>query len=168
MNTIPRVVVVGGGFAGLETIFYLRHKLRDRVDLRLISDSKYFIFKPNTIYVPFGADPNKFRIDLDEPTHRKNIEFIIDLVNDVDLNDNKVITDLAEISYDYLVIATGAAMRPDEIPGLSDHALSPWTIEDMLRLRFSLKTLKDKAEKRAGTKTSVFSPAKQQVFGPFI
>src|SRR6186713_3489971 len=72
----PRVVVLGGGFAGLESAFYLRHKLQDRVDITLISDSNYFVFKPNSIYVPFGEDPEKLRIDLNEPTRRKNIDFI--------------------------------------------------------------------------------------------
>ena len=89
MNTRPRVVVVGGGFAGLETIFYLRHKLKERVDLMLISDSRYFVFKPNTIYIPFGDDPNKFLIDLTQPTHRKNIEFVVAEVKEFDLSKKK-------------------------------------------------------------------------------
>jgi sulfide:quinone oxidoreductase len=41
MKATPRVVVLGGGFAGLETTFYLRHKLGDHVNLTLISDQDY-------------------------------------------------------------------------------------------------------------------------------
>jgi sulfide:quinone oxidoreductase len=48
------VVVLGGGFGGLEAAFYLRHRLGDRVDLTLVSDQDHFLFKPNTIYIPFG------------------------------------------------------------------------------------------------------------------
>jgi len=44
-----RVVVLGAGFAGLETAFYLRHTLHDKVELTVVSDRDYFLFKPNTI-----------------------------------------------------------------------------------------------------------------------
>ena len=67
-----RVVVLGAGFAGLETAFYLRHTLHDKVDLTLVADRDYFLFKPNTIYIPFGEDPEKFKIPLDEAIRRKN------------------------------------------------------------------------------------------------
>ncbi len=57
MSAKPNVVVLGGGFAGLETAFHLRYTMKDRVDLTLVSEQSYFLFKPNTIYIPFGANP---------------------------------------------------------------------------------------------------------------
>jgi sulfide:quinone oxidoreductase len=48
-NGKPRVVVLGGGFAGLESAFLLRSNLGDRVDITLVSDRDEFLFKPNTI-----------------------------------------------------------------------------------------------------------------------
>ena len=58
------MVVLGGGFGGLEALFYLKHALADRVQLTLVSDRPYFVFKPNTIYVPFGQPAEKYEIDL--------------------------------------------------------------------------------------------------------
>jgi len=52
------------------------------------------------------------------------------------------------VGYDQLVVATGAAMRPGEIPGLTEHALTPWTPDEMLRLRSGLERLVEQA--RAG------------------
>ena len=52
-----RILVLGGGFAALEAAFLLRMRLRDRVEIKLVSDSDQFLFRPNSIYVPFGADP---------------------------------------------------------------------------------------------------------------
>jgi cation diffusion facilitator CzcD-associated flavoprotein CzcO len=43
VRTRPKVVVLGGGFGGLETVFYLRHTRGDRVDLtvaRLAEDGR--------------------------------------------------------------------------------------------------------------------------------
>ena len=64
MSERQRVVILGAGFAGLETAFLLRMRLRDRVDLTLVSERAAFTFRPNTIYVPFGADPAELMVDL--------------------------------------------------------------------------------------------------------
>ena len=57
----------------------------------------------------------------------------------------KVIAGGKEIPYDYLFLATGAAMRPEEIPGLKENANTIWTPEEMLRLRNSLDAVVDRA-----------------------
>ncbi len=72
----PRIVVLGGGFAGLESSFYLRMRLKDRADITLVSDQDHFLFKPNTIYIPFGLDPEKLKIPLEQPTRRKDIRLV--------------------------------------------------------------------------------------------
>lgn len=66
--------MLGGGFSGLETLFLLRLCLRDRVRLTLISDEETFLFRPNTICIPFSADPQDFHVDLQEPVSRRDIE----------------------------------------------------------------------------------------------
>ncbi len=75
MTTIgtPRVVVLGGGFGGLEAAFYLRMRLGDRARISLVSDQDHFLYKPNTIYIPFGMDPERLKIPLARPTQRKDI-----------------------------------------------------------------------------------------------
>ena len=140
MQSKPRVLVLGGGFAGLETLFYLRHKLGERVQLTLVSDRGHFLFKPNTIYIPFGEDPDQYLLDLKKPCVQKEIEFLLGTADTVDRFSRRVaLKQGQEVSYDYLVIATGAAMRPGEIPGLAEHALMPWTPQQMLELRAGLE-----------------------------
>ena len=107
----PKVVVLGGGFGGLEAAFYLRHVLDDKARLTIVSDHEYFLFKPNTIYIPFGEDPEKFKIDLAKPTKRKDIELIQDRAVGVDPDNRKALLENGEVDYDFLVVATGAGMR---------------------------------------------------------
>lgn len=141
----PNILVLGGGFGGLEAAFYLRMKLEDRANITLVSDKDYFLFKPNTIYIPFGLDPEKLKVGLERPTHRKKIAFIKDRVREVDPDAKRISTESRELSYDYLVVATGADMRPEEVPGLRENAETIWTPREMLKLRLAFYDLMEEA-----------------------
>jgi sulfide:quinone oxidoreductase len=150
MAAKPKVVVLGGGFGGLESTFYLRHKLGEQVALTLVSDRDSFLFKPNTIYIPFGEDPEKFEISLERPTRRKGIELVLGSARTIDPDTKAVELDQGKLSYDFLIVATGASMRPGEIPGLADYAVTVWTPAEMLRLRNELTRLVE--DSRSGTR----------------
>lgn len=51
----------------------------------------------------------------------------------------------ANLVYDYLIVATGAAPAPSVIPGLARHGLRVFSVEDMLRLRRGFRGLRDRA-----------------------
>jgi sulfide:quinone oxidoreductase len=76
MDERPRITILGSGFAGLESAFLLRMRLRDRADLTLASERESLTFRPNTIYVPFGADPDDLLVELAKPFHRRHVEFV--------------------------------------------------------------------------------------------
>jgi sulfide:quinone oxidoreductase len=161
-----KIVVLGGGFAGLESAFYLRHKIAGRADVTLVSNRDYFLFKPNTIYIPFGEDPEKFKIYLEEPTRRKEINFIQGRVRDIDASAKKILLEGSELTYDYLVVATGADMRPEEIPGLKEQALTVWTPEDMLRLRAAFAAMVERARSGNRQRLLFLIPPNNRCSGP--
>ena len=119
---VPNVVVVGTGFGGLEAAFYLRKRLGKRVHLTMVSASEEFHFKPNTIYIPFGKPPEAFVFELRSVFAKRHIPFIHASAEHVDPKKKTLIANGKPSPYDYLVLATGAAMRPDEIPGLAANA----------------------------------------------
>jgi sulfide:quinone oxidoreductase len=166
VGTRPKVVVLGGGFGGLEAVFYLRHTLGDRVDLTLVSERDHFVFKPNTIYIPFGADPEEFKISLDKPTRAKRIEFVHGRGKDIDPARRTVRADGRTLSYDYLIVATGADMRPAEIPGLLEHALTVWTPEEMLDLRAALARLAEDGRRGTRRRLLFLVPPNNRCSGP--
>ena len=151
MPAKPQVLVLGSGFAALESAFLLRLRLRDRVDLRLISDNDHFVFRPNSSYVPFGADPASLLVDLRKPLGRRHIAFERGTVAEVDPDARMVgLEDGQRFRYDKLIVATGADMRPEEIPGLAEHAATIWTADSMLdvRRRFSAVVAASRAGRR--------------------
>lgn len=162
----PRIVVLGGGFGGLESLFYLKYQLGDRADLTLVSDEPKFLFKPNLIYVPFGQAPEKFEVDLSRPLKRQSIQFVKATVENIDPDHRSVATTGGELSYDYLVVATGAKMRSNEIPGLYEHAITVWTADDMLRLRDRIDWAKERAAGNNRTRFVFLVPPNNRCSGP--
>ncbi len=166
MAAKPRIAVLGGGFGGLEALFYLKHKLGDRADLKLVTDRPYFVFKPNTIYIPFGEAPEKYHVDLVRPLQKQSIELVETTVRNVDPATNSVETESGTVNYDYLVIATGAKMRPQEVPGLAEHAVTVWTSDDMLVLRQRIVEVIDRARQGSRSRVLFLVPPNNRCSGP--
>jgi len=148
MSSDSRVVVLGGGFGGLETAFNLRLLADGAAELTLISDQDHFLFKPNSFFVPFGLAPEKLKVPLAPAAKRRRIDFTRAKATAVDTDAGTVETEAGSFPYDRLVIATGADMRASEVPGLAEHAVSTWTPSDMLRLRWAFERLVETRRRR--------------------
>ncbi len=163
----PRIVILGAGCAGLETAFLLRMRLRDRADLTLVCGRDAFTFRPNTIYVPFGADPGGLIVDLDRAFRRRHIEFVQGHAAGVDPPDHSVrLADGRSVPYDKLVIATGAGMRPEEIPGLAEHAATVWTPHSMLGVRERFERVREDALDGSRSRVLFLIPPNNKCAGP--
>jgi sulfide:quinone oxidoreductase len=163
----PRVVILGGGFAGLESAFTLRQRLGDRVDMALVAREPTFLFKPNTIYIPFGGGEERLYIPLSRPLRRRDIRFQQGTVAEVDADRRTVeLEDRTRLPYDFLVLATGATMRPDEVPGLGEFAQTIWTPAQMQALGARMRRIKEEA--KAGRRAEVLFvvPPNNKCSGP--
>jgi sulfide:quinone oxidoreductase len=167
MSVKPKVLILGSGFAGLETAFLLRMLLPDAVDIRLISASEEFLFRPNSIYVPFGADPDKLVVPLDKAFARRDISFECGQVAEVDPDARLVATHGGErFGYDKLVIATGADTNAMEIPGLAEHAATIWTADSMLEVRRRFAEVRDRAQAGERQRVLFLVPPNNKCAGP--
>jgi NADH dehydrogenase FAD-containing subunit len=162
-----RIVILGAGFAGLETAFLLRMRMRDAADLTVASERETFTFRPNTIYVPFGADPDDLVVDLSKPFRRRHVEFVGGRVAGVDPEAHEVtLEDGPKLDYDKLVIATGADMRPEEIPGLAEHAATIWTPNSMLGVRDRFQQVLQHAREGKRIRVLFVIPPNNKCAGP--
>jgi len=166
MSSKAHVVVAGGGFAGLETAFLLHHRLHDDVKITIVSDRDYFLFRPNTIYIPFGLDPSELEIPLDHPTARQHIDFVQGRVVGVDSSGHTLQLERGSVAYDKLVIATGAGMRPEEVPGLAEHGATIWTPETMLALRRTVERIVQRGKEGKTTTVLFLIPPNNKCAGP--
>jgi NADH dehydrogenase FAD-containing subunit len=167
MSHGAHVVIIGSGFAGLETAFTLRQELGVLVGITVVSPEADFVFKPNTIYLPFGGDESKLHIPLANALKRRDIAFHQAAVTEVDDDHHRItLSDGTWLGYDYLVIATGAAMRPAEIPGLAENAQTIWTPEQMHKLGDQLQWVLENTRHGQRRKVLFLVPPNNKCAGP--
>ncbi len=108
MNTRPHVVIVGAGFGGLEAAKKLAC---EDVDLTIIDRTNYHLFQPLLYQVATAAlSPADIAAPIRAVLSKcKNLEVVLAEVQSVDVETRKLkIADGGEVSYDFLILATGA------------------------------------------------------------
>lgn len=104
----PKVLIVGGGVAALETALALRAIAGERLALELCAPRGEFLYRPFAVGEPFGAG-SVLRYDLGQLSGRLEADFRLGGVAAVDPEGREAIDrDGERIAYDYLVLATGA------------------------------------------------------------
>lgn len=121
-----RILVVGGGIAGVETAITLARGLPDD-DVVLLSHSDVLRIVPDLMYVPTGVDVHRIEVPIRELLEREHVGLVLGQAQEVDLLDHVVRADTGELSFDVVVAAPGA--EPVAVGG---HRLQ--TADDALRL----------------------------------
>jgi sulfide:quinone oxidoreductase len=167
MQAKPQILVLGGGFAALESAFLLRMRLGERADIRLVSDREHFVFRPNSIYVPFGTDPASLLVGLRRPLARRRINFERGAVAEVDPDRRFVgLEDGQRFRYDKLIVATGADTHAGEVPGLSEHAATIWTTDSMFDVRRRFTEVHDRSWHGERQRVLFLVPPNNKCSGP--
>lgn len=142
----PRVVIVGGGFAGLHVAMGLR---RAPVEVKLVDKRNFHLFQPLLYQVATGGlSPANIAAPLRGVLRRqRNCQVLMDEVVGIDLA--RKIVQLAddEMEYDYLVVAAGARHSYFGHPEWEPLAPGLKTIEDATEIRRRVLTAFEDAER---------------------
>ena len=107
-----RVVIVGGGVAGLETLMALHALAGDRVELRLVAPENEFVYRPLGVEEPFQVGRLR-RVSLDAAAPTSGAAFVAGTVEAVDTKEQAISTSGGDrLPYDTLVLAVGAEPEP--------------------------------------------------------
>ena len=140
-----RVVIVGGGFAGLNAARALR-KLP--VDITLVDRTNHHLFQPLLYQVATaGLSPADIASPIRSVLRRQNnLEVLMSEVGGVRPHANQVLLKEGPLQYDYLVLATGSRHSYFGHPEWEDLAPGLKSIEDATRTRAKVLTAFEKAE----------------------
>jgi sulfide:quinone oxidoreductase len=144
---MKKLLVLGAGSAGTMVVNRMCRLLDcDEWQITIVDPHETHYYQPGFLFIPFGmyskADVMKPKRDF-IPAGVQVIKAAADVVepdqNRVKLTDGRILT------YDFLVIATGAQTRPEETPGLQEHEWHKsifdfYTIEGALALAKHLRT----------------------------
>lgn len=122
----PKIVVLGAGYAGLKTVRELTKLLSpEEADLVLVNKHNYHYETTWLHEVAAGTiNPNQARFMISDVVNPSRVRLIYDTVEKVNKEDQRVILENGEISYDYLVLATGFETNTFGIKGMEENALS--------------------------------------------
>lgn len=142
MAAMPRqrVLVLGGGFAGMFAAREMQRRFGNRADIELINEVNYFVFQPLLPEVAAGAISTRDAVSplrqlLPGVKVRQARIFAVDQDRQVVTIFQGVQRRFTEVAYDHLVVALGQAEDLSRFPGLKAHALTMKSLSDAHRLR---------------------------------
>ena len=155
MKNAPRkrILILGGGFAGLTVAMELEKKLaRDpSVQITLINRDNFFLFTP-MLHEVATSDLDLTTIVNPARKMLRRVGFLAGEVEQVDIEQQKVAVSHGfdhhhhTLGYDYLVLGLGSVTNLYGIPGLREYALTMKTLGDAMRLRNHLIAHLEEAE----------------------
>ena len=148
--SVPRILIVGGGYAGFYTAWKLEKLLRrGEAEVTIVDPLSYMTYQPFLPEVAAGSIEARHAV-VAHRRHLHHTNIITAKVSGIDhANKTATITSLTdeswEIEYDHIVVTAGAVSRTFPIPGVADNAIGLKTIEEAVAIRDRLISNFDQA-----------------------
>ena len=134
---MKKIVVLGGGYAGVLTAKKLAKKFKKNKDVQitLIDKQSYHTMLTELHEVAAGrVDEESIRMDLKRIFAGRNVEVVLDEIKTIDFDQKVLVSDQQSYEYDYLVIGTGCKPTFFGIPGAEQEKMKPtnyyWNMEN--------------------------------------
>lgn len=133
-STLPRIVIIGGGFAGIALAKKLKNK---KVQVVLLDKHNYHNFQPLMYQVATGGlEAGSIAYPIRKVIQEyDDFYFRLTNVEEIDTKNKKVIAEIGELSYDYLVIATGSKTNYFGNKEMERNSMAMKTIPQSLNIR---------------------------------
>ena len=133
-NSFPRIVIIGGGFAGISLAKKLRNK---KVQVVLLDKHNYHNFQPLMYQVATGGlEPDSIAYPIRKIVQEyKDFYFRLAEVREIDAENNIIYADIGELKFDYLVIATGSKTNYFGNKEIERNSMAMKTIPQSLNIR---------------------------------
>jgi len=136
------VVVLGSGTGGIVAASRLRRELAPEDRVIVVEREPVYRFAPSFLWVLTGdRRPEQISADL-RRLRRRGIELVEAEARAIDTDARRVETSNGPIPYDRLVVALGAELAPELLPGFADAAQNVYTLDGALAAARALELLR--------------------------
>jgi NADH dehydrogenase FAD-containing subunit len=140
MNSKHKIVIIGGGYAGLVAALRLAGKVARHADITLINAREGFVQRIRNHQLAAQRDFRQYSIP--KLLGRRPVRFVQRQVSAIDLDQRTITVGSGEhITYDKLVYALGSVAAKPSIPGVSEHAYGIGNIDEAEALRERVASL---------------------------
>jgi sulfide:quinone oxidoreductase len=135
-----RILILGGGVGGIVTANTLGKLLPAAHQIILVEKNAIHDFAPSFLWLMHGTRQlADIRRPLKSLLHPR-VEVLQAEAKAIDTSAQRVVTNSKDLDYDILIIALGADLAPETVPGLAQSAHTYYTLEGAERLGHALKS----------------------------
>jgi sulfide:quinone oxidoreductase len=143
---MARILILGGGFAGVVAAERLAEQLDDEHQITLVSRSRQFVFYPALVRLAFGkCEQDDVSFDLRQSLLNRKVNFIEAEVARIDPFERIVTIAHGEVEgrlgYDYLIFALGRRLATERISGFYEHAHHLLNVDKAIKFGKAVNTL---------------------------
>lgn len=138
MSTKTRIVILGGGYAGIESAKILNKKYRkDKdVEITLIDRNPYHTLMTELHEVAgHRTEPEAVQVSFKRIFSGTRVRVVVDEIEGIDFETKVLKSEDSEYHYDYLVLSTGGHPEFFGIEGIQQNSFTLWSLEDAIRIR---------------------------------
>lgn len=116
-----RILILGSGAGGTICANKLRKELsEDEWEITIIDKDEHHHYQAGYLFMPFGIYSKESILKPKKEFMPKGVEFVVDDIVRIETDQRQVLTTRGKYSYDWLIIATGCRIKPDEVEGMMD------------------------------------------------
>lgn len=118
---MKKILILGGGSAGTMIVNKMVKMIpEDEVSITIVDHSDIHYYQPGFLFIPFGIYSKSMVYKPRRDYFPNNVTFIQSKIEMIEVEKNRVILENNQkVDYDFLVIATGSRIAPEEIEGLT-------------------------------------------------
>ena len=143
-----KILIVGGGLSGTIVANGLCRQLREElsagsVTITMLGATDKHMYQPGLLYVPFGKMRESELFRDQRKVLDRRVPYFVDPAKHIDVDKKSVTTQSGKThTYDFLVIATGSRIRPDNIPGMTEGGNWFYDLDGARKMRDALNAFK--------------------------
>lgn len=148
MAGTKRILVLGGGYGGIEAAKKLakRYKKRDDVSITLVDKNAYHTLMTELHEVAaHRVEPDSVRVPFAKVFGGSKVQVVLDKIDTVDFKAKKAVSATASYEYDYLVVGSGAEPEFFGVPGIKENSFTLWSFADAMKIRAHIEDTFEKA-----------------------